>query len=288
MRRRLRAATGPALLAAAAALAVAGCGSSGSGVATPTIPAARTFHLSGFQPAAKVAVGKPVDLAFTIVQPSGAPLTSYKRGPGPHTGVHLILVRDDLDVIIHRHPRVGPEGRISQQLVFPEPGPYRVVIDVYPNIPGGQPNFQLFAKVDAQGAYKPRPLPPFAQSVSVDGFSFAIHGRPRLKAIEPAFLTVVVRARNGSLGRFTPWFGALAHAIFFHQGSLDYFHTHVCGAGAGGCTSLLGATRVTGTSTAPGTLTVGVLVPEPGLWRLFLQCRVDGKIVTAPFTLMVT
>jgi hypothetical protein len=87
--------------------------------------------------------------------------------------------------------------------------------------------------------------------------------------------------------RFTPWYGALAHAIFFRQGSLDYFHTHVCAAGASGCTSVLGGTRVTGSSTTPGKLTVGVLVPAPGTWRLFLQSRADGHILTAPFTLSV-
>jgi hypothetical protein len=31
-----------------------------------------------------------------------------------------------------------------------------------------------------------------------------------------------------------------------------------------------------------------VLVPLAGVWRLFLQCRVDGQVITAPFTLVVT
>jgi hypothetical protein len=44
---------------------------------------------------------------------------------------------------------------------------------------------------------------------------------------------------------------------------------------------------VTGTSSTPGALRVGVLVPTAGTWRLFLQARVDGKVVTAPFTLSV-
>jgi hypothetical protein len=44
---------------------------------------------------------------------------------------------------------------------------------------------------------------------------------------------------------------------------------------------------VTGTSTAPGVLRVGVLLPLSGTWRLFLQCRVNGQVVTAPFTLVV-
>ena len=30
-----------------------------------------------------------------------------------------------------------------------------------------------------------------------------------------------------------------------------------------------------------------MLVPAPGTWRLFLQCKLDGKILTAPFTLQV-
>jgi hypothetical protein len=30
-----------------------------------------------------------------------------------------------------------------------------------------------------------------------------------------------------------------------------------------------------------------VLLPEGGTWRLFLQCKVDGHTLTAPFTLAV-
>jgi hypothetical protein len=114
-----------------------------------------------------------------------------------------------------------------------------------------------------------------------------LKNRPRLKAITPAFLALGVERPDGTPGTFTPWFGALAHAIFFRAGSLDYFHTHVCSAGMTGCTSVLGSTRVTGTATKAGQLRVGVLLPVPGTWRLFLQCKVDGRVLTAPFTLVV-
>jgi hypothetical protein len=30
-----------------------------------------------------------------------------------------------------------------------------------------------------------------------------------------------------------------------------------------------------------------VLLPQSGVWRLFLQCKIDGEVVTAPFTLVV-
>ncbi len=267
-------------------LLAAGCGSSGSGEIT--VSPARTYELTDFRPAVPVAPGKPTEVAFTITQPSGTPLTDFRRGPGPHTGVHLIIVRDDLSTIIHRHPPVGADGRIRETVVFPAPGRYRVVIDAYPaSTPTGQTNFQLFNKITVSGAYHPEPLPASRQDVTVDGYRFTLHAHRPLHAIQPAFLTVTVRDPDGRPAEFTPWYGALAHAIFFRKGSLDYFHTHVCSSGAVGCTSVLGATKVTGSSTTPGKLTVGVLVPVPGMWRLFLQCQVNGHILTAPFTLEV-
>ncbi len=274
------------LVLAAACLAVAGCGgSSKSGF--PTIQAARTYALVDFTPTQPAIAGKPTRVSFVIRQPNGKPLTSFKRGPGPHTGVHLIIVRRDLATIIHMHPPVGAGGRISTQVTFTKPGPYRVVVDAYPNTTGPQRNFQLFGSLRVAGTYRPQALPTFASTDVVDGFRVTLHGKPNLHAIQAGFLTITVTGPSGKPATFTPWFGALAHAIFFRAGSLDYFHTHVCAPGASGCTSVLGATKVTGSSTTPGKLNVGVLVPAAGRWRLFLQCRVDGHVITAPFTLTV-
>jgi hypothetical protein len=267
-------------------LVSAGCGGS-SKSSFPTIGAAHTYALTGFQPSAPVAVGKPTQVSFTITQPNGKPLTDFKSGPGPHTGVHLIIVRRDLNSIVHVHPPIGPDGKISTTLTFTKPGPYRVVVDAYPNTTGPQRNFQLFSSLSVAGRYVPQGLPAFASTVVVDGYRITMHGRPELHAIQAGSITITVTDPNGKPAEFTPWFGALAHAIFFRRGTLDYFHTHVCAPGASGCTSFLGATKVTGSSSTPGKLTVGVLVPVAGLWRLFLQCQVDGHILTAPFTLVV-
>jgi hypothetical protein len=266
-------------------LLLAGCGAS-AGTQQITVGAARTFRLAQFTPRT-LRAGKPEQLSFTIEQPSGAPLTSYRTGPGPHTGVHLIIVRSDLGAIVHKHPPIGADGRITEEVTLPTPGRYRVVIDAYPNLSGPLRNFQLFRWITAAGKAVARPLPPFRPTVTVAGYRFVLNQPPALHAIRPAFLRLNVTRPDGAPATFTPWFGALAHAIFFRSGSLDYFHTHVCSAGMTGCTSILGPTRVTGTATRPGQLRVGVLVPVPGTWRLFLQCKVDGRVLTAPFTLVV-
>jgi hypothetical protein len=291
----------PAVLVAGLLLALTACGGSKSGLNSITVGAARTYRVVDFKPAGPIAPNKPTVISFEIMQPDGTPLKKFKTGPGPHTGVHLIFVRDDLATIIHHHPPLNGTGVIKDTVTFTEPGPYRLVIDVYP---AGQlqgtvntvasvggftpaPNFQLFEDVKVAGSYKPQPLPPPGTTDTVDGYHFTLSGASNLRAIQAQDVFMKVTDPQGKPVSFEPWYGALAHAIFFHQGSLDYFHTHVCNNPKLGCTSVFGGKKVVGTSSAPGELNVGVLLPVAGTWRLFLQCQVNHKILTAPFTLHV-
>lgn len=279
-------------LVAAAVAASAGCGSSGGGAEEPTIQKALTTHTVDFQPAGPVQPGKPVKVSFRIVQPSGDKLvtmTRFRTGNGPHTGVHMIIVRDDLGAIIHRHPPIGPNGTFTQQVTFPSPGKYRLVLDVYP-ASGPLPNFQLLDRqITVKGPYKAQPLPPPSTTATVDGYHFKITKvvPAKLRAIDPALISMTMTDPQGKPLKLTPWYGALAHAIFFHEGRFEYFHTHVCSPGAGGCTSILAGNKVTGSSATPGRMTVGVILPDSGTWRLFLQLQAGHKLLTAPFTLRV-
>jgi hypothetical protein len=277
---------GIALVALVALVGLAGCGGGSGGAPTIAIQPAREFRLTTHTTGTPTA-GKPARITYSIQQPDGSNLTKFKHGAGPHTGVHVIYIRNDLGAIVHHHPHIAANGSFEDSVLFPSGGPYRVVIDVYPQQTAPQPNFQLFTRMQVRGAYRPQPLPPPRQTQTVDGYRFTLHGEPRLRAIQAALLSFTVTRPDGTPARFTPWYGALAHAIFFRKGSLDYFHTHVCAPGASGCTSLLGGAKVTGTSSTPGKLSVGVLVPVAGTWRLFLQCLVDGRVLTAPFTLRV-
>jgi hypothetical protein len=273
-----------AVIAVLLAVAVTGCGSSSA--PQITIGAARTFKLANWSPV-RFTAGKPTVVSFRIDQPSGAPLTRYRTGSGPHTGVHLIIVRSDLGVIIHRHPKPQRGGMFRQEVTLPTAGRYRVVVDAYPALSGPLRNFQLQRWIAVPGFSPHETLPPFNPVVTTGGYRFAMQGKPKLRAIQANFLTLHVTGPDGLPAHFTPWFGALAHAIFFREGTLDYFHTHVCSAATSGCTSVFGNTRVVGRQTKPGVLRVGVLLPVSGTWRMFLQTRANGHVLTAPFTLDV-
>lgn len=283
---RLAAVLGAAILAAL----LAGCGSKGpETVSVPKVAPAQTFSLASFSPAGTIHAGTPVEMSFRIGQPGGGTLTHYRTGSGPHTGVHLIIVRNDLRYIIHDHPPIAADGTLRQRVTFPAPGPYRVLVDAYPDVSGQPPNFQLYRRVTVAGAYHPAKLPPFHPVDVVDGYRFTMQ-KVKLHAIQAQFVHVTVTDPAGRPVHFTPWFGALAHAIFFREGSLDYFHTHVCAPDAPNCGALSGvaSSRVSGKATAPGKITLGVLLPLPGTWRVFLQMKQHGKVITAPFTLHVT
>lgn len=277
-----------ALSTLAAIAILAGCGSgSHSGITSPTILPARTFSVVDFKPSAPIVAGRTTLISFTIRLPSGAPLTAYKTCCEPHAGVDLIIVRSDDSHVQYDDSDSGPNGRISQPVLFPAPGRYRIVIDAYPKQTGPNSpfNFQLFKWVTVRGSYHPQPVPAYRSTQVVDGYRFQIQGHPHLRAIEPNFLTIHVLDPSGHKARFTTWRGAYAHAIFFRAGSLDYFHTHVCSPHSVYCFSVLGGARVTGRSYAPGVLKVGVLLPAPGTWRLFLITYMHGHILTVPFTL---
>jgi hypothetical protein len=266
-------------------LVAVGAGCSSSGSKKIVIQPARTYKLVDFRPGAPVSPGQPTTVAFTIDQPSGSALTDYRTGPGPHTGVHLIIVRDDLSTIIHRHPPMQAGGHFEQRVVFPAPGRYRVIVDAYPQHGGPVPNFQLFRDIQVRGAAAPQPLGGYRAIQHVGGFTFSAPRAPDVKAIQASLMTVRVTDATGKPARFVPWYGALAHAIFFHVGTLDYFHTHVCAPDASGCASLLAGATVTGRSSAPGKLTIGILLPTAGTWKLFLQAKPDGRLVTVPYVL---
>lgn len=270
-------------------LVFAGCGGDdGPAAGQLEAPApAKTFELSGWQPAGPVAEGEKTDVQFAIQQPSGKPLTDYARGDGPHTGVHVMYVRSDLSKIIHRHPPVGADGTVDDKVTFRDPGRYRVVVDAYPNQTGSLKNFQLFRWLEVGEKTEDEPLPAFAAEQVIDGYTVRMESQPELKALTASLIQVSITDPKGKPATFTPYYGALAHAIFFREQSLDYFHTHVCAPGTPGCTSTLGGAQVTGKTEAPGQLEVGVLLPVAGTWRLFIQVRANGKLLTAPFTLDV-
>lgn len=266
------------------ALVGAGCGGGGGSPAPPTIAPAKEYKLEWLGPKSVAEPGRTT-LRFAVLTPDGKVLTKFRTGAGPHTGVHLIVVRDDLSTIVHKHPPTPASGRMALPVDLPRAGRYHVLVDVYPGN-GPLRNFQLTHELQVGSGNAEARLPAYAPVVHAGGLTFRVAELPVLHVAEPASVIVNVTDASGKPVAFTPFYGALAHAIFFRAGSLDYFHSHICGNDPA-CAAGFGTPATTGHSTKPGRMELGVLLPATGKWRLFLQVFHRGRLITAPFTLRV-
>ena len=177
------------------------CGGSGSSQpAAPTIQPARTFELTGFEPAGQVNPGKPATLAFRSGSRTAGRSPASARGAGPHTGVHVIIVRNDLSTIDPPPPadrrRTGRSGNGSCSRL---PAPTEMVVDVYPQLSGPLRNFQLFRTIRVAAR-----APAAAASLPLHGGSRRLPRddarHPALEAIQAGIPDVTVTDPNGQAG----------------------------------------------------------------------------------------
>ena len=270
---------------AALGLLAAACGGGSGSPAPPTVAPAKEYTLDWAGPQTVAKPGKTT-LRLAVRTPDGEILRKFRTGSGPHTGVHVIIIRDDLSSIIHKHPPVPASGRLALPVTLPGAGRYRVLVDVYPAAETGPRNFQLWHDLQVGTGDAKTPLPAYKPVVKTGGLTFRVLKLPALRLAEPASMVVDVTDAQGKPVKFTPFYGALAHAIFFRGGSLDYFHSHICGSDPA-CAAGFGSPATAGQSTRPGRLELGILLPATGAWQLFLQVTHGGRLLTAPFTLRV-
>ena len=266
-------------------LAAAACGGGGGSPAPPTVAPAKQYTLDWQGPGGR-APGKAT-LRLAVRTPDGKVLTRFRTGAGPHTGVHVIIVRDDLS-LDHPQASAGPRERPACAARRRCRAPAATTCwstSIPPRTPGRATSSSRTTCRSARVTPK-APLPAYAPVVKTGGLTFRVRKLPALRLAEPASMIVDVTDAQGKPVKFTPFYGALAHAIFFRAGSLDYFHSHICGSDPA-CAAGFGTPATTGHSTKPGRLELGILLPATGRWRLFLQVTHRGKLLTAPFTLRV-
>ena len=180
-------------------LGLAGCGGGSGGRRRSRSAGARstgsTTHIDGTPAAQQADARSPTRSSSRTART----LTKFKRGAGPHTGVHVIFVRGDLGAIVHHHPPIAAErhvhrhGRRSRS-------PARTASSSTSTRSSRRRSRTSSSSraLHVAGAYTPQPLPPPPRPQTVDGYRFTLHGAPHLRAIEPAFLSFTVTRPNGA------------------------------------------------------------------------------------------
>ncbi|QJW38103.1 heavy-metal-associated domain-containing protein [Cellulosimicrobium protaetiae] len=214
-------------------------------------------------------VGEAGELAFTLADPAGEPVTEFDVAHEQR--LHLIVVRSDGAHFRHVHPVMDADGRWSLPWTWDAAGTYRVYADAAPSAGDA---VTLTRTVDVAGDLAPARATEVSTTTSVDGYDVALDGH--LEAGTASRLTVEVTHDGQPVTTLEPYLGAYGHLVALRDGDLAYLHVHP-----------EGDEPEAGQVSGP-TVSFGVEAPTPGRYLLYLDFQVEGQVRTAAFVVEAT
>ena len=196
---------------------------------------------------------------FRILDDEGETVRDFQTAHGELS--HLIVLRRDLTHFQHLHPELDVDGTWSVEFELPTPGVYRAFVDIVVN---GQP-MTLGVDLFAPGTVDVAPRPTSSQQATVDDYEVVL--RPEeVAAGEDTALKFEVRRNGDVVSELAPYLGARGHLVALREGDLAYLHVHPIEA-----------------DSESGVVEFRTRFPTQGRYRLFLQVRPEGELITTLF-----
>jgi len=206
-------------------------------------PAGLALEQDGYrlvQERSSFVAGRSRPYVFRIVAPDGSVLRDYDVEH--ERRLHLIVVGRERDApFLHLHPKQRPDGSWMVALKLPVNGSYRVFADF---TTGGERR-TLASDIAADGG-------PTPASVAWWDSIYIVRMRE-----EGDRLSFDVRGDTGPV-ETRPYLGAGGHLVVLREGDLAYIHAHA----------------------EEDELAFDVPFPSVGRYRLYLQFKVGGQVVT--------
>jgi hypothetical protein len=217
---------------------------------------------------APTTVGQTGELTFEILTDDGEPLTAFAESH--EKDLHLITVRSDGSRFRHVHPVLdAASGTWSMPWEWDAAGTYRMYADFAPDVADAPAKVVLTRTVDVAGDVTPVPVTGPKAGDEVDGFDVALDGD--LVAGASSELTVTVTRDGEPATALQPYLGAFGHLVALRHGDLAYLHVHA-----------EGDEPEAGDTSGPS-ISFMAEPPTTGLYLLYLDFQVDGKVHTAEF-----
>lgn len=218
--------------------------------------------------------------------------------------LHLIVVRRDLASFQHLHPELVSDGQLAVEAAFPTPGEYLFFADF---TPAGREGQVARASMTIEGSTPPpAPLRPNASEPQVDGdVTATLRTAPAaVVAGNDAQLTFSLTdtSTGGPVADLRPYLGARGHAVILSADGQEYLHTHPLanhgGANNGGVPGArdhghdfhhghAGTAHGAASGEQSSQVTFHTRFPRPGLYKVWGQFDVGGRVRTFPFVLSV-
>ncbi|MGH3831054.1 MAG: hypothetical protein ACRDRS_11500 [Pseudonocardiaceae bacterium] len=184
----------------------------------------RSASASGFTLApatTTLPAGAVQTFTFRITTAAGQTVTRFQ--PDQTKLIHFYLIRSDLTGFAHLHPSMSTEGTWSVQLPSLSPGAWRAYTQFITLNQAGQPvALVLSTPLSVPGQASTVPLPPPANTTSLDGYTLSLSGQPMTAAVHALTLTI---SRDGTpVTDLQPYLDAYAHLTAIHSGDLAFAH----------------------------------------------------------------
>lgn len=226
--------------------------------------------------------------------------------------MHLVIVRQDLSTFAHLHPTLGRDGTFTVRVGAPsadpderdalravaEPGTYFVFAEVTPQ---GRPSQLARFTVTVKGTAKSAAFAVDREPVrylTAEGAAGKVgdpyrvrfnldRGDPSMPTLEA---TVEERRANGQyvgVSDLQPWLGMAGHSIWVgakgaQVGDKAFVHAHAMGGMDHG---MMGHVMAIGPTLS--FMLMGDEVPPAGMYRVWTQFKVHGRVMTVPYTLQL-
>ena len=212
-----------------------------------------------------IEAGKPVFITIAVTEKGkNLPLEVV------HTmRMHLLLVNEELTWFDHVHPKKQSNGTYGISETFPSAGKYLLFIDYKPI---GHPASVQMKSTEVKGALVPQTPEQNVKLISdVDGYTITLLNGNDLKTNTGQSLQFSIEKDGRMLDEknMQLYLGANAHIVMINQAEKDFLHIHPM-------------------SDNRFPIYAETYVDKAGLYRMWVQFKIDGVVHTADFTVSIS
>lgn len=227
-------------------------------------------------PSAPLKAGQTVQVSAKLTTlADGKPLTPDELKESHTKKVHLLIVDPSLSDYHHIHPVAGKTpGEYVFDFTPMKDSSYRVWANVVPVATGKQE----FAQADMGEPAKEKPVIDMSTNTTatVGGYDFTLSLNGEPKAGSPVMASVSVAKDGKPFAALEPVMGAFAHTVGFSEDYTSVLHIHPMGK------------EPTDDSARGGPDLMFHIEPQKsGFVKFFVQVRIDGNDLFAPFGIQV-
>jgi len=238
-----------------------------------------------FRAANALTTAQPVWLQFEVLDRLNSPLRYLEYVH--EKPIHLMIVSHDLQEFAHVHPEVNELGVWQVPHAFTHPGKYNLYADI--TLPGENRRVEIF-EINVQGpAAKKVPLAPTSATVKTSGgVPVTLESSGELRGLTEVELRFRIGDGKTPVAGLQPYLGAWAHAAIAAEKLINFVHVHPVEEGS---SAIKKSEAHVHTPESMGPAPMAVRIPTSflsgGLYKLWLQIQIAGKVETLPFVIKV-